>query len=84
MLVFTSTLVLYFAALVSGVAAGTGSVLRSLIVADRVPLHTFALASARLQATSRMARALGPVTVAGAAALAEWTRNARRRATWEV
>ncbi len=69
----TSTALLIIAALASGVVTGTSSVLRPLIVAEHVPLHTFASASARLQTSTTLARAAGPVIVAGAAPYAGWT-----------
>jgi predicted MFS family arabinose efflux permease len=69
----TSTGWLFAAALASGIAAGTSSVLRPLLIAHHVPLYTFASASARLQTSTTLARAAGPVIVASAAPYAGWT-----------
>ena len=73
-----STAWLFAAALASGIAAGTSSVLRPLMIAHHVPLYRFAWASARLQTSTTLARAAGPVIVAGAAPYAGWTAAWRR------
>jgi MFS family permease len=64
---------LYLAGMLCGVASGTSSVLRPLIVSRRVPLEAFAAGSARLQSWATVARAVGPLAVAGTAAHAGWT-----------
>ncbi|WNG95480.1 MFS transporter [Mycobacterium sp. ITM-2016-00318] len=69
----TSTAWLFAAALASGIAAGTSSVLRPLMIAHHVPLYRFASASARLQTSTTLTRAAGPVIVASAAPYAGWT-----------
>jgi predicted MFS family arabinose efflux permease len=69
----TSPAWLLAAALASGIAAGTSSVLRPLIISQHVALHTFTSASARLQISTTLSRAAGPVIVASAAPFAGWT-----------
>lgn len=72
MLATTETTWLYLAGLVCGAASGTSSVLRPLIVARRVPLREFAVASSRLQCWATLARAVGPLIAGGTAAHAGW------------
>jgi predicted MFS family arabinose efflux permease len=73
MLASAATPWLYLAGVACGAASGTSSVLRPLIVARHVPLHSFAAANARLQGWVTAARALGPLIVGGTAAHTGWT-----------
>jgi len=68
-----STAWLFAAALATGIAAGTSSVLRPLMIANYVPLYAFPSASARMQTSTTVARAAGPVIIAGAAPHIGWT-----------
>lgn len=72
MLVTASAPWLLIAGFTTGAAAGTVSVLRPVILAGYVPLHAFASASARMQVWVTLARAAGPLIVAGTASYAGW------------
>ncbi|MEO3758056.1 MFS transporter [Mycobacterium sp. B14F4] len=73
LLASTSAAWLLLAGLTSGAAAGTSSVLRPLIVSRHAPPDAFASTNARLHAFATVARAAGPLGIAGTATHVGWT-----------